>query len=157
MGWPPLSQPGFAATQADACAPPRPLTGEVFLGILWQEEDLGLLHPRQVRAKAAQCRPPLTAGSAALPAGCCQRWVHGISPEAAGGWTHWLSVTGFVSLGRTLKKLITCGHREILWGRLISAWQYSASVPCLLWVERWPSNHFGAGGEGKKQTECLGF
>lgn len=43
-----------------------------------------------------------------------------ISPKAAGGWTHWLSVTGFMSSGRTLKKLTTCRHREILWGRLTS-------------------------------------
>lgn len=72
MGWLPLSLPGFAAAEAAAWTLLRPLTGGVFLGILWQEEDLGLLGSRQVRAKAAQHQPPLTAGSGALPAGCCQ-------------------------------------------------------------------------------------
>lgn len=38
--------------------PSRPLTAGVFLGILWQEEDLGLLDPRGFRAKAARCRSP---------------------------------------------------------------------------------------------------
>ena len=44
-----------------------------------------------------------------------------VCPKAARGRTHWLSVTGFMSSGRTLKKLTTCRHREILWGRLTSA------------------------------------
>lgn len=58
------------------------------------------------------------------PHRCCQRLGTGcrISPKkVAGRGTHWLSVTGFMSSGRTLKKLTTCRQREILWGRLTSA------------------------------------
>lgn len=72
MGWQPHSPAGFAAAKAATCSPLRPLTSGVFLGILRQEEDLRLLDPRQVRAKAAQCQPPLSISSDALPAGYCQ-------------------------------------------------------------------------------------
>lgn len=93
MGQLPLSPLGFAAAEAAAYTPLRHLTGGVFLGILWQEEDLGFLDPRRVRAKAAQCRPTPTAGSSALPVGCCQRLGLGIQDYPQnGGQLHSLTV-----------------------------------------------------------------
>lgn len=69
--------------------------------------------------------------------------------EREEGATHWLSVGSLRSSGRTLKKSRTCGQREILTGRPMSALQYSVSVPWRLSAARCPSNHRGADGTGE--------
>lgn len=101
MGWLCLSPRDLLPQSGATYTLPRHLTGRVFLGILWQEEDLRLLDPRWVRAKAAHCRPPLTAGSSALPVGCCQCTGLGTQNFPQNGQLDSLAVRDWVCVIRT--------------------------------------------------------
>lgn len=112
----------FSATEAAAHTPQGLLPLGFFLASFGRRKTSGFLilegsEQRQLDVAAPHHQLP------SAPRRCCQRLGPGrrISrKEVADGGTHWLSVTGFMSSGRTLKKLTTCRHREILWGRLTS-------------------------------------
>lgn len=83
----------------------------LFLASLGRMKTSGFLI-LEGQTKVPQCQPFLR-----VPVG----WLLAAAGLQAGSWTHWLSVRGFMSSWRTLKKLTTCWHREILWGRLTKA------------------------------------